>query len=263
MQHITCSSPNRDNLLEYHTGAPRLFGVREVAWGRFEEEARPVRDRLRFEVPLYAVSEAARIVDVPVQTLSRWTRGSAAVTWKPPAGRGCPSIPFVGLAEALVLAALRRSGVPMQRIRPALQDLEAELGLEHALASQRLYTDEAELLFDYADAHISGELLSSLVVVRSGQRVFAEAVKAYLDRITYGEDGYPTLIRVPAYRQAEVVVDPSMSFGSPIFRAGGTRVEDVMDRFWAGESLADVSAEFGVPLDQLEDVVRVASSRAA
>ena len=54
-----------------------------------------------------------------------------------------------------------------------------------------------------------------------------------------------------------------MSFGSPIFRAGGTRVEDVMDRFWAGESLTDVSAEFGVPLDQLEDVVRVASSRAA
>lgn len=84
-------------------------------------------------------------------------------------------------------------------------------------------------------------------------------MKAYLDRITYGEDGYPTLIRVPAYRQAEVVVDPSMSFGSPIFRAGGTRVEDVMDRFWAGESLADVSAEFGVPLDHLEDVVRVAS----
>ena len=95
--------------------------------------------------------------------------------------------------------------------------LEAELGLEHALASQRLYTDGAELLFDCADAHISGELLSSLVVVRSGQRVFAEAVKAYLDRITYGEDGYPTLIRVPAYRQAEVVVDPSMSFGAPIF----------------------------------------------
>ena len=50
MQHITCSSPNRGNLLEYHTGAPRLFGVREVAWGRFEEQARPVRDRLRFEV---------------------------------------------------------------------------------------------------------------------------------------------------------------------------------------------------------------------
>lgn len=29
-----------------------------------------------------------------------------------------PSIPFVGLSEALVLAAVRKSGVPMQRIRP-------------------------------------------------------------------------------------------------------------------------------------------------
>ena len=75
----------------------------------------------------------------------------------------------MGLAE--VLAALRRSGVPMQRIRPALQAIEAEIGLEHALASRRLFTDGVELLFDYADAHIAGELLSSLVVVRSGQRV--------------------------------------------------------------------------------------------
>ncbi len=220
-------------------------------------------DRLRFRVPLYAVTEAARIVDVPVQTLSRWTKGSAAVTYMPPSGRGRPSIPFVGLAEALVLAAMRRSGVPMQRIRPALQALKDEIGLDYALASKRLYTDGAELFFDYAEAHLGGGLPSRLAAVRSGQHVFGEVVLDYLERIVYGEDGYPTLIRVPAYRHAEVVVDPAMSFGSPIFRAGGARVSDVLERFWAGESLADVSDEFGVPGDQLEDVVRVASRRAA
>jgi len=36
-----------------------------------------------------------------------------------------------------------------------------------------------------------------------------------------------------------------------------------MERFWAGETLAEVSEEFGVPLGELEDVVRVASRRAA
>ena len=47
---------------------------------------------------------------------------------------------------------MRRSGVPLQRDRPALEQLDAQFGLAHALASRRLYTDGAEVLFDYAEA---------------------------------------------------------------------------------------------------------------
>jgi hypothetical protein len=36
----------------------------------------------------------------------------------------------------------------MQRIRPAINALHRELGLEYALASQRLFTDRAEILYD-------------------------------------------------------------------------------------------------------------------
>jgi Putative DNA-binding HTH domain len=43
-----------------------------------------------------------------------------------------PIIPFIGLAEGLVLAATRRSGVPLQRIRPALERLEEEFGLAYS-----------------------------------------------------------------------------------------------------------------------------------
>ncbi|MBI2705471.1 MAG: DUF433 domain-containing protein [Actinobacteria bacterium] len=79
----------------------------------------------------------------------------------------------------------------------------------------------------------------------------------------YGPDGYASLIRVPAYEHAEVVADPTRSFGAPIFERGGAPVDDVLQRFWTGESLEELSAEFGVPLDQLEDVLRVASRQAA
>jgi len=68
---------------------------------------------------------------------------------------------------------------------------------------------------------------------------------------------------VPAYRKAEVVVDPMRSFGAPSFERGAGRVEDVMQRFWAGESLDELADDHGVPPEQLEDVVRVASRRAA
>lgn len=236
-------------------------------------------DRLRFETPLYTVADAARIVGVHPSTLSTWAKGYVRrfpdrpevsgvpiITFEAPDRHGEPSIPFVGLAEALVLAAVRRSGVPMQRIRPALVQLQKEIGVEHALASRKLFTDGAELLFDYGERRhdtLEGRSASDLVVVRNGQRVFVDVISEYLQRIQYGADGYPELIRVPAYRHADVVVDPRRAFGAPIFERGGARVVDVLERFWADESMDEVAAEFGVPVDQLEDVLRVASRRAA
>lgn len=236
-------------------------------------------DKTRFEVPLYTVAEAARIVDVPASTLATWAKGyvrerprkarvvgAAVITYLQPERHLAPSIPFVGLAEALVLAAVRRSGVPMQRVRPALAELERTIGMEHALASKKLYTDGAELLFDYgkgsSDVDVS-RAVRELVVVRSGQRVFSEVIDAYLRRIEYGADGYASLIHVPTYERAAVVVDPTRAFGAPIFERGAARLDDVLQRFWSGDSIEELSQEFGVPADHLEDAVRVASRRAA
>jgi len=236
-------------------------------------------DRTRFDLPLYTVAEAARIVDVPSSTLATWAQGylrrfpdrpevsgDPVITFMDPARTGEPSIPFVGLAEALVLAAVRRSGVPMQRVRPALAELKRGIGVEHALASHKLYTDGAELLFDFGESRFDteeGRSALGLVVVRSGQRVFADVIKEYLQRIEYGADGYASRIHVPAYAKADVVADPHRAFGAPVFSTGGAKVDDVLDRFWAGESLEELSEEFGVPSDHLEDVVRVTSRRAA
>jgi uncharacterized protein (DUF433 family) len=154
----------------------------------------------------------------------------------------------------------------MQHIRPALDALEREIGLEHALASQKLYTDGAEVLFDYGGKHkgtADGRFALELVVIRNGQSVFVPVIEAYLKRIEYAADGYATLIHLPAYERAEVVADPTRSFGAPIFERGGSRVSDVLERFWAGDSLEELAADYRVPADQLEDVLRVASRRAA
>jgi uncharacterized protein (DUF433 family) len=149
---------------------------------------------------------------------------------------------------------------------PGTEGLDHNIGLEYALASRALYTDGAEILYDYAETvGDSPEARSAreLVVVRHGQRVFAEVVEDYLHRIEYAPDGYARLIRLPQYRRAEVLADPVRSFGQPIFGHGGARVADALQRFWAGDDLEIVSQEFGVPIADLEDALRVASRRAA
>jgi len=62
--------------------------------------------------------------------------------------------PFVGLVEAMVVQAFRRTDLPLQRIRKAFEILASQGELDHALASKKLFSDGANVLYDYAtDAH--------------------------------------------------------------------------------------------------------------
>jgi uncharacterized protein (DUF433 family) len=173
-----------------------------------------------------------------------------------------PSIPFIGLAEGMVLAAFRRGGVSMQHTRKAVSILDAEIGIEHALASQRVYTDGAVILFDYADAQHDDDL-AGLTEVISRQRVFAPVVREYLQRIEYEKDGWAKQLVSPITRQRIVAVDPRRAFGQPIFVHGAAPVESVVSRWKAGEPLARVARDFGVPPGDVEDYLRAAVPLAA
>lgn len=81
-----------------------------------------------------------------------------------------------------------------------------------ARPSRQLYTDGAEVLYDFAADKVDPEVVASLVV---------DVVREELKRIEFGADGYAALRRVPGYR-SDVVCDPTRSFGRPIFVPGGT-----------------------------------------
>lgn len=100
------------------------------------------------------------------------------------------------------------------------------------------------------------EAVRELVIVRQSQRVFSEVVASYLKRITWGSDGYALTIPLPGFEQAEVVADARRGFGQPTFAHGGARLEDVLELFDAGESVATVAEEFGLKSFEVEDAIR-------
>ncbi len=231
-------------------------------------------DDKRFSEPLYTVAEASRFLGVPSTTVGTWARGytrrprgrsvvvGAPIITSTTAEHGRPTIPFIGLAEGMVIAAFRRAGVSMQHLRKAVDVVERQMGMEHALASNRLSTDGAVVLFDYAE-RAGDEELAGLTAVVSQQRVFSEVVRDYLTRIEFDSDEWAVRLVSPAMEERIVIVDPTRSFGQPIFLHGAARVEDVIDRFRAGDRLNDVADDFGVPVAHLEDYLRVALPAAA
>lgn len=252
----------------------RQLGREVPSDGERKEPMKVANDEMRFSAPLYTVAEAARFLGVPTSTFSTWAKGYVR---RPPgrtevrgrriltsteAPRNFPTIPFIGLAEGMVLAAFRRHGVSLQHIRKAVSILEHEIGIEHALGSRRLYATGAAILFDYADARHDEEL-AGLTEVVSRQRVFAPVVREYLKRIDYARDGWAAKLVSPATSRAIVVVDPARSFGQPIFIHGAGRVEDVIDRWRAGDPIVEVAEDFGVPAEDVEDILRVALPAAA
>ena len=219
----------------------------------------------------YTAAEAARFLGVPSSTFSTWAKGyvrrppgrtevtGAPIVTSVAAEPRYPTVPFVGLAEGMVIAAFRSAGVSLQHIRRAVAVLEREIGVDHALASKRLYTTGAVILFDYAASEHDDEL----TVVVTQQRVFSPVVEGYLKRIEYGPDGWSVRVSSPVTARPIVLVDPGRAFGQPIFVHGAAPVESVVGRVKAGEPIADVADDFGVPeadvRDYLDAVVPLAA----
>ncbi|WP_435081450.1 hypothetical protein [Clavibacter michiganensis] len=208
-----------------------------------------------FTVPIYSQAEAARIIRTPRATLHRWGRGyesptatgvrtmPALITLTTSQGpQQGATVPFVGLAEAFVLASFRATGLSMQRIRPALDAIRDTIGLDHALASQRLMTDGAEILWK---AQGEGETDDRLIVVRNRQAVFHEVVADHLQAITF-EGGFASSLTLPEYRGVDVTVDPFVNWGRPTLSPFGVAVDDIVDRHTAGESVESLAYDFGM-----------------
>ncbi len=220
----------------------------------------------RFDLGLYALPEAARLVRVPRRTLENWVKGyrytagggvAEAKAVIIPTGDGSRSaLSFVDLMEALTLAGFRQGGVPMQRVRKALDYASRHTQVEHLLASERILSDGKELFWEFQQRSASEVHLVN--ISRGGQKAFPDAVMRYLREMEWGRDRFATRWWPGASPgEGAVVVDPRRAFGAPVIAGTGIRTEDVFSRFSAGESLEDLADDYGMTLAQIQAAVRL------
>jgi len=165
--------------------------------------------------------------------------------------------------EALVLAGFRRKhNLSMQKIRKALDALEWEIGVKTALANRALYTDGAQILWDYAKK-TDDQDIQELVEPGTGQKVFVEPVRQYLELIAYDADLWASQVTLPEFQPTVVVIDLNRAFGGPVLDQYRVRVEDITDRFYRGkDSIGDIAADLEIPPAEVENVIRVAGPTA-
>jgi uncharacterized protein (DUF433 family) len=133
----------------------------------------------------------------------------------------------------------RDAGVPLIRMRPAIDLLREQLQTRYPLASARTWldVDGRELVWKVQN-QVGLERPLALVVVRTGQAVLdwsppAEAFRRSVEWTTDGNGVQPRLVH-PDVDLDQVEIDPLRGFGEPVVR--NVRTEIIVELFRAGDS---------------------------
>lgn len=220
----------------------------------------------RFSAPLYTVREAAWYLGMPRQTFRYWATQQGQ--WRPlvtamfHGRRREATVPFIGFIEAFVVRAFRlHSDINLPYLRQVLNELDRAIGIEHALASKRLYVHGQEILYDFSRTR---NKTRELAEVLTHNAVFEKVVQDHLRLIHYDpKDGWPRRVRLSFNGNDPVIeVNARRSFGQPIFIRGGARLEDVLNRLEAGEDPDVVAQDFHVQREDLVEIISGLTKRA-
>jgi uncharacterized protein (DUF433 family) len=213
--------------------------------------------------PMYLAIEAARWARTTPQTARRWVSGyeymkpSGNRVWSPPVTqrRSEDLLTFEDLVEIAAVAAARKAGVSMPKIRQATEFMKGALGIARPLLSETFLTDGRELFMrDDATAP------NYMALNRVGQIAWSE-IAAILREVDYASSVAAKWW--PTGRHAGIVIDPLVNFGRPIVAALGVRTETLVDRFVAGVLIEDLAEEYGTSPAAVQEAVRFENRSAA
>ena len=240
------------------TVAPSTKSVLDVARFASIEDPR--------EIPAYGIEEAALYLQVPPATLRSWffgrdypvKRGRARFQplIRPASAEGVRLLSFLNLVEAHVLSAIRQEfEVDLAAVRRALHFVEKRRPSRHPLADRSFETDGQDLFIR--------ELGQLIAASSGGQKAMREILDAHLKRIDRDDRGMALRLYLFTRRGVHapdapriVLVDPGVSFGRPVLAGTGIPTAVIAERFKAGETIADLAADYDRSPGEIEEALR-------
>jgi uncharacterized protein (DUF433 family) len=201
---------------------------------------------------MYTIGEAARLLEIGRSKLRRWLEGAVigGVPYAPvirPVPTGSGDVTWGEFVEAGFLREYRGRGVTLQRLRPFIEQMRATYQVLHPLAHFKPMVDRTtgQLMVELKQLQDEVGLDESLSLVRvaSGQLVWAEPMKAFLEKVDFDPSGIGHRLH-PLGRVEPVVIDPEVAFGIPQIR--GVRTEIIAEAIAAGESQDQVVADYSL-----------------
>jgi uncharacterized protein (DUF433 family) len=213
----------------------------------------------RAAVPLYTVTDAAFYLAVPDSTLYSWIypedqRARPLVTALSRKGHE-PFIPFIGLAEAFILAAARKEGLAPREIREGVEAIKKDYGIDHALAHRMIYFDKLNAEIGIRRDDDSHER------ARDRQTQLVDAVAPYLVFVDFGSDDFARRLTLPRF-PVRVTASPNVAGGEPIIQKTGVRLRDVLSLKRAGAPYSELAYESGLTPNEVRKLIN-ASKRTA
>lgn len=179
-----------------------------------------------FSVGLYSITDASRIVSqalrkrIPAINLKRWAEGRktlqrdyASIIGSRFRVAGTDAFTFTQLVELLTIALLREEGFSLRKVRYAYERAQELFGPE-PFASQT-YSVKGKRLFEKQDHYASG-----MEDLTSGQLAFETIVKPLLHDIVIYEGNRSRELN-PLGKDRSVILNPALSYGSPVNRDTG------------------------------------------
>lgn len=220
--------------------------------------------------PVYGLSQVDALLGLRPGTARRWIDGyeRAGRSYLPvvrEVSTGDEAVTWGEFVETRLLAQYRDAGVPLIRMRPAIDVLREQLQTRYPLASSRTWldVDGRELVWKVQD-QVALERPLALVVVRTGQAVldWSPAAEAFRRSIEWTHDGngrQPRLIH-PDVDLDRVQIDPLRGFGEPVVR--NVRTEIIVELFRAGESPEGISETYELDREAVLQALRYEFRRA-
>lgn len=200
--------------------------------------------RERLTVPAYRVGEAARYARTSQQTIGNWQSIRGKLGRAIAARNEREALSYLQLIEVGVVAAMRKSGVTLAKIREAREYLCREFKAEYPFAHYRFKTDGKTLFMDY-DQVSKADKEKLLNLNENGQLAWNQVLSALLHEFEYdGELDTVLRWRVDGY-DSPVRIDPRVAFGAPHVNGIATWV--LRDRWGAGEGLSDIAEDYDLP----------------